>query len=720
MELANGLFETTTFDERGFGTSATQLDGTLLEYEYDNLGRLTGISADGIQISSVDIDGLTRTTTTAVGVTSETIDDNGNLINHSDEFGNAVELTQLDGNTFQIDTGAGSTEFSFIGGSLGELVDSVGSEEYRTTIAVNSEGVPLSYELPEGSQLTRVLDLDGLTESIEFFDNSGVLQQSFDFERAAGGRINQITSLDGTVRSFEYNSDGRLTAEITTNGANVIENRYRYDSVGNRISEIIDGSETTFQFNELDQLVSSSDGQQFEFDDLGNLVRQTGSDGETNLSYDVNNRLVEVSDSTDANGAVSYEYSADGLLLSRTYNGRTERFVWDRLSVDVPVLLEIRDANNELLRRFGHDGSRYLYSTDSAGNVTNYVTDHLGSVVQAFDSAGNSVFNYNADAFGVVNQPLDTIEIGFAGGIVDPVSGLVYLGARWYDPVQGRFTQRDVAEADYSNPLTLHRYLYSFGDPVNFVDSDGFFTTAEQAAVRAISSSLAALFGVGAAGTLATSEGFLRAVSGGRLNFRNQTGTIRPFIEGSFAASTRSGPFGIAGGFVIGAEDVSFNNQSARRSLFGYAGISGEFNGGFAFSSTSPGTFGATVSFRPAEGQLFEATQASEYTGTFISISGGFKASVRGGVGDFQAGIARGSVTQVAFSPSEIDPNSLERRFTHTRTVFRGGALVGTGPSFQAGVSGTIGFGLTYYIDLTGQEEISAFLGSLLRRAETF
>ena len=720
LELANGLFETTTFDERGFGTSATQLDGTLLEYEYDNLGRLTGISADGIQISSVDIDGLTRTTTTAVGVTSETIDDNGNLINHSDEFGNAVELTQLDGNTFQIDTGAGSTEFSFIGGSLGELVDSVGSEEYRTTIAVNSEGVPLSYELPEGSQLTRVLDLDGLTESIEFFDNSGVLQQSFDFERAAGGRINQITSLDGTVRSFEYNSDGRLTAEITTNGANVIENRYRYDSVGNRISEIIDGSETTFQFNELDQLVSSSDGQQFEFDDLGNLVRQTGSDGETNLSYDVNNRLVEVSDSTDANGAVSYEYSADGLLLSRTYNGRTERFVWDRLSVDVPVLLEIRDANNELLRRFGHDGSRYLYSTDSAGNVTNYVTDHLGSVVQAFDSAGNSVFNYNADAFGVVNQPLDTIEIGFAGGIVDPVSGLVYLGARWYDPVQGRFTQRDVAEADYSNPLTLHRYLYSFGDPVNFVDSDGFFTTAEQAAVRAISSSLAALFGVGAAGTLATSEGFLRAVSGGRLNFRNQTGTIRPFIEGSFAASTRSGPFGIAGGFVIGAEDVSFNNQSARRSLFGYAGISGEFNGGFAFSSTSPGTFGATVSFRPAEGQLFEATQASEYTGTFISISGGFKASVRGGVGDFQAGIARGSVTQVAFSPSEIDPNSLERRFTHTRTVFRGGALVGTGPSFQAGVSGTIGFGLTYYIDLTGQEEISAFLGSLLRRAETF
>jgi len=75
--------------------------------------------------------------------------------------------------------------------------------------------------------------------------------------------------------------------------------------------------------------------------------------------------------------------------------------------------------------------------------------------------------------------------------------GLYYLRARYYNPTTGRFLSRDPGpgddDSDESNegdftdpdgndltdPATLHKYLYTGGDPVNFFDPDGRAAAAD-------------------------------------------------------------------------------------------------------------------------------------------------------------------------------------------------------------------------------------------------
>jgi hypothetical protein len=51
---------------------------------------------------------------------------------------------------------------------------------------------------------------------------------------------------------------------------------------------------------------------------------------------------------------------------------------------------------------------------------------------------------------------------------------LLYLRARYYNPADGRFQSRDTWSGDYNNPLSLNRWMYVEGNPVNFVDPSGY------------------------------------------------------------------------------------------------------------------------------------------------------------------------------------------------------------------------------------------------------
>jgi RHS repeat-associated protein len=59
----------------------------------------------------------------------------------------------------------------------------------------------------------------------------------------------------------------------------------------------------------------------------------------------------------------------------------------------------------------------------------------------------------------------------FTGKVLEGSTGLVYFGARWYDPEVGRFISVDPAE-DGEN-----WYAYCEGNPANYIDQDGRKTT---------------------------------------------------------------------------------------------------------------------------------------------------------------------------------------------------------------------------------------------------
>ena len=61
----------------------------------------------------------------------------------------------------------------------------------------------------------------------------------------------------------------------------------------------------------------------------------------------------------------------------------------------------------------------------------------------------------------------------FAGEQFDPDLHLYYNRARYLNVSTGRFWSMDTVDGDDESPLSLHKYLYVQGDPVDKVDSSG-------------------------------------------------------------------------------------------------------------------------------------------------------------------------------------------------------------------------------------------------------
>src|SRR5262249_44402927 len=123
-----------------------------------------------------------------------------------------------------------------------------------------------------------------------------------------------------------------------------------------------------------------------------------------------------------------------------------------------------------------------------------YGYDGHGSVRFLTSSTGAVTDTYDYDAFGNLLAKTGSTPNNylFAGEQFDPVLGVYYNRARYYDQRQGRFWTMDTYEGDPGSPLSLHKYLYVANDPVNRLDQSGNdFTLGEQVAVLTISTTLA-------------------------------------------------------------------------------------------------------------------------------------------------------------------------------------------------------------------------------------
>ncbi len=61
-------------------------------------------------------------------------------------------------------------------------------------------------------------------------------------------------------------------------------------------------------------------------------------------------------------------------------------------------------------------------------------------------------------------------------GVITDSDNLIYIRARYYSPDLGRFTQTDIIRGGITNPISLNRYRYTNGNPINFADLNGFIT----------------------------------------------------------------------------------------------------------------------------------------------------------------------------------------------------------------------------------------------------
>jgi len=349
---------------------------------------------------------------------------------------------------------------------------------------------------------------------------------------AVGNIATWTQQYEATTREYDFTYDAadELTGAVyrTTDPTPTILKRYgySYDPVGNRTTEHIDDAPRTWTYDTMNRMTSQAGGGLLTFTGTVNepamvtvqarpavleastnfsgtavvgtgtntvAVTATDPSGNTRtaeyevdvtaasdtFTYDANgnltgqatrtyewdaaNRLVRVVENTVEVGR--FEYDGFGRRAQKAAAGTTRTYVYD--SEDI---LEDRITGGGTSRHVhGPAIDQPLGTVSETGTVSYYVTDQLGSVVQATNVSGIITLTRQYDPFG--NPLVGATESGYAftGREWDAETALQYHRARYYRPAIGRFLSADPAGLIDGPNL----YRYSRNAPVRWVDPDG-------------------------------------------------------------------------------------------------------------------------------------------------------------------------------------------------------------------------------------------------------
>jgi len=111
-----------------------------------------------------------------------------------------------------------------------------------------------------------------------------------------------------------------------------------------------------------------------------------------------------------------------------------------------------------------------------AGTITYFHNDLAGSPMVATNQDGQVIWRESYRPYGerLVNSAAASGNaVWFTSRRQDAESGLVYMGARHYDPVAGRFVSMDPVGFDEGNIHSFNRYAYANNNPYRYKDPDG-------------------------------------------------------------------------------------------------------------------------------------------------------------------------------------------------------------------------------------------------------
>jgi RHS repeat-associated protein len=248
---------------------------------------------------------------------------------------------------------------------------------------------------------------------------------------------------------------------------------FAHDPVGNRTQKTstlpgYPGGLTNYNAN--DQLSTDT------YDSDGNTTASNG----VGYVYDFENRLVQ------AGGGISIVYDGDGNRVSKTVAGVTTNYlVDDQNPTGYAQVVSETFSGGTGARELSHayvyglerisEQRSYFTGTQSLTQFIYYVYDGHGSVRALTDPTGAVTDTYDYDAFGnLIHSTGTTPNVYlYSGEQFDPDLGLYYNRARYLNTSTGRFWSMDAEEGNDDAPLSLHKYLYSQGDPINNVDPSG-------------------------------------------------------------------------------------------------------------------------------------------------------------------------------------------------------------------------------------------------------
>ena len=265
------------------------------------------------------------------------------------------------------------------------------------------------------------------------------------------------TTLAGTTK-YTYDVLGQLVQENN--------HIYTYDRAGNRTSVQAGDRREIYHYDRGRLTTRTVERAQdpagktytYRYDAQGNTL----GDGENTYLYDCLNRIAEVQ--TKAGDIQKNHYDAEGLRSQMEENGKLVSFIY----ADREVIIEEDKAGAHIRYLRGHE----LLASDRerARTYYHYACDEMGSITDITDCHGTVLNHYAYDAFGNRTVEEETVEnrFGFAGEMMDAVTGQYYLRSRFYNPVIARFLSEDTYYGD-----GLNLYAYCHNNPVGYVDPSG-------------------------------------------------------------------------------------------------------------------------------------------------------------------------------------------------------------------------------------------------------
>lgn len=561
------------FERDGHGR-LTRADGPMgsLELSRDAQGRILSIADGAGVLRSIERDALGRATSVSTLDGAEVVARAGangrgvelasgahTLQVFEDDAGQLV-VTREDGLTLVHDFEEGAEVVSTPWGLVRREVDDQG----RVTRLESPAGT-FRFEHDAAGRRARVVYPNGLTLAVARDDAGREASRlargragealRLEVERDAAGLPAAITR-DGVTTRFEHDAAGRLVRAGET--------AYGYDADGHRVAA---GGEA-WSVDARGRLVSAG-AAEAQHDGAGRLVAL----GADRFTWDGLGRLTRVARA--GRPTVAYEYDPLGRLATRTVGEATTRFVWegDRL------LAELGPGARERVYVFGPGLDEPLAVRDESGAWTYLVGDLRSTVLVYTDRRGQVVDRAAFAPFGEVEAaPSGDRPVFYAGRLVDPLTGLVHLRARWLDPALGRFLSPDPAGLVGG----LNAYAYVGDAPLERVDSlglseeeraaapeEGFWSRAGRAFSGAVDTVVGAKEGLGyLLGTRGTDDEQAAARAASARDIAS--GRARDRALGAFDAYTQHVTFGLLDpGASRFAGDAA---EAARGASYGQAG----------------------------------------------------------------------------------------------------------------------------------------------------
>ena len=488
---------------KGNLTAKTDANGNTITYSYDANGRLLKKSyPDNTEESyTYDAKGNILTATNkeisynfsydTAGRMTSSMDSNSRYIQYSyDNTGKKTKTIYPEGSV---------VSYAYDGTGRLSTITNGGGRTYSYTYDKLGRRTKLTY--PTGATASYDYDTTGRLTNLDHRRSNGKIIASFAYTHDKVGNRLTKTEPDSNTK-YAYDAIYRLLKAQPKRHDGAGE-AYGYDPVGNRLTgpernidyaygannELLKREHTKFAYDKNGNMVASGQhrhegehrGERHDHDD--------DRDGHYHgngwaYTYDFENRLImaEKKQGHEAT-TVTFKYDPFGRRIEKRIkedeNCRDEEDVVHTYIYDGQAMILENETSGEG-RHKKSNNTKYVHGAGideplamtRDNEVYYYHADGLGSIVALTDKKQRIVESYEYDSFGNLKGNAKSIQpFTYTGREWDKETGLYYYRARYYDPTEGRFIQKD--PIGFEGGINLYAYVQA--NPVNYTDPSGLF-----------------------------------------------------------------------------------------------------------------------------------------------------------------------------------------------------------------------------------------------------